>query len=76
MALLANRHCAWLLLVAVCTVGIDAAISKAAVKHVECGVCEMAVAQAQKVSRAKGLKDEDSILDMLEKICIGQEEDG
>jgi len=54
-----------------------AVVSKEAVAHVSCQVCEHAVAEARKFADENGLNAEDELTDLVEFICtVGKKKEG
>mmetsp|Transcript_14092 Transcript_14092/g.26128 ORF Transcript_14092/g.26128 Transcript_14092/m.26128 type:complete len:171 (-) Transcript_14092:92-604(-) len=50
--------------------------SKAAVAHVECDVCKLAMKEVRTYAKEKGVEDEDSLGDLAENLCNPEKVEG
>lgn len=54
----------------------DGKVSKEAVAHVQCDVCEMAMEEATSIAKTDSITDEDSLSDLVENLCSVRKKEG
>ncbi|CAK0836428.1 unnamed protein product [Prorocentrum cordatum] len=56
--------------------GVCGGVSKDAVAHVQCQVCEQAASEAVDFAKENAIKDEDGLADMVEGLCSSKKKEG